>query len=307
MQIHAVAIGSAVPRENFDALIQSVFDSAVNLRLAREDRLITVLISNRYELPQGIRIADKTFPLQSLTVDLPAACRGGILRFNSSALTIDLRGAPVWKCRVPDLHADMKSLLTQQAWSAAWDLLNKEQILRNADIIADDLFQTDLGSPLSRRMSKPVMGLVASTEQFDAPSALRSAKKMIGLGPGVTPSGDDILIGFLAGLWSMAGQNQTQYSFILSFGAELIRLAKQTSEISRTYMYHAIRGQFSSSLSHLAEAIASCKGVEESTQIAMRIGHSSGMDSVTGLLIGQCVWNEKIIPHPIPQPLRAHL
>jgi hypothetical protein len=114
---------------------------------------------------------------------------------------------------------------------------------------------------------------------------------MIGLGPGVTPSGDDILIGFLAGLWSMAGQNQTQISFIRSFGAELVQLAKQTSKISRTYIFHATQGQFSSSLSQLAEAIATGGDVETAAQTAMRVGHSSGMDSVTGLLIGLCVWN----------------
>ena len=117
---------------------------------------------------------------------------------------------------------------------------------------------------------------------------------MIGLGPGVTPSGDDILIGFLAGLWSKAGENQTMLAFIRSFGQELMRCAMQTNEISRTYLYHATQGQFSSSLSRLAEAIAKGDPVEKALEEAMRIGHSSGMDSVTGLLIGLCVWNMEL-------------
>lgn len=291
MQLYAVSIGEAVPRETFDAVIQSVFDSAVNLRLADEDRLITLLISEGYELPQGIRIWTRDFPLQSLTPGLRAAARGGILRFDSSPLTVELRAAPVWRCRVPELQLDMGWPPAQQAWSTAWDLLNKEQKLRHADIIADDLFQTNLGSPLSQRIAKPVMQLITSTEQYDFDAALQAAKKMIGLGPGVTPSGDDILIGFLAGLWSMTGQNGQQLGFIHSFGTELIQLAKGTSEISRTYILHAAQGQFSSSLSHLAEAISTGDHVEATMQIAMRVGHSSGMDSVTGLLIGLCVWN----------------
>jgi hypothetical protein len=49
--------------------------------------------------------------------------------------------------------------------------------------------------------------------------------------------------------------------------------------------------QFSSSLSHLAEAIATGGDVEATAQTSMRVGHSSGMDSVTGLLIGLCAWN----------------
>ncbi|HUG35162.1 MAG TPA: DUF2877 domain-containing protein [Anaerolineales bacterium] len=294
MQLHAASIGEAVPRENFDAVIQSVFESAVNLRLAGEDRLITLLISESYELPQGIRVTDKNFPLQSLIVDLHAASRGGILRFESSPLTVDLRGAPIWKCPIPELGADMGSPPVQKAWSIAWELLNLQQGLRKTDILADDLFQINTGSSLSRRMSKPVMGLVASTEQFDTDNAIRAAEKMIGLGPGVTPSGDDILIGFLAGLWSTAGQDQRQSLFIRSFGAELVQRARQTSEISRTYIFHAAQGQFSSSLSHLVESITAGDEVEEAAQTAMRVGHSSGMDSVTGLLIGLCVWNSAL-------------
>jgi len=297
MQLHAASIGEAVQRENFDALIQSVFDSAVNLRLADEDRLITMLISDHYELPQGIRLATKNLSLQSLAIGHQAASRGGMLRFDSSPLSIDLRGAQIWRCRVRDLNMDMSLPTIQKAWSTALNFLTKGQRLKSTEIIADDLFQIDTGSALSQRMSRPVMGLIAAAEQFDIKGSIHAAEKMIGLGPGVTPSGDDILIGFLAGLWSMAGQNQTQLSFIRSFGNEIIQIAKQTSEISRTYLYHAAHGQFSSSLSTLAEAISTGNGVEQATQEVMRVGHSSGMDSVTGLLVGLSVWN-------FPSPLR---
>lgn len=291
MQLQATSLGEAIPRANFDATIRSVFDSAVNFRLANEDRLITLLISDRYELPQGIRINDKNISLQSLTVGLRAASRGGILRFDSSSLTIDLRGAPVWKCRVPELHADMLVPVAMQAWSSAWEFLNRQQRLKHTEIVADDLFQLDAGSLLNRKLSQPILQLVSAAEQFDVQGAIHSAKKMIGLGPGVTPSGDDILIGFFAGLWSLAGDDQAQLSFMHSFGESLLNVAKQTNEISRTYLYHAGQGQFSSSLSNLAEAIALGGQVESAIHEAMRVGHSSGMDSVTGLLIGLCVWN----------------
>ena len=299
MQLRAASIGSAVPRENFDAVIQSVFDSAVNLRLAGEDRLITLLVSDRYELPQGIRIETKNVALQTLTPpttlraspNLHAASRGGILRFDSSTLTVDLRGASVWRCPVPDLHADMGSPAVQQAWVRAWERLNQEQRRRKIDIVAGDLFRFGAGPELSRRMSKPVMRLVTAAEQFDPQGAQHAAEKMIGLGPGVTPSGDDILLGFLAGLWSTARGNERESIFLRAFGESLIFLARQTSEISRTYLYHATRGEFSSGLSDLAQAIAKGGQIEEALEEAMRLGHSSGMDSVTGLLIGLCVWH----------------
>lgn len=301
MNLQAASIGEAVPHETFDAQVQSVFDSAANLRLADQDRLVTLLVSDHYDLPQGIRIRSKSLPFRTLTSGQRAAMRGGILRFDSSPLTVDLRGTPVWRCRIPDLGLDMQSPPAQQAWSKAWELLNQEQKHKNADILANDLFRPGTGTSLSRRIGEPITGLVISTDGFNVRGARHAVGQMIGLGPGVTPSGDDILIGFLAGLWSMAGRNGRELAFIRSFGRELTHLARGTSEISRTYILHATQGQFSSSLSHLAEVIADGGDVEEATQAAMRVGHSSGMDTVTGLLIGLCVWRTGLRPHSVSE------
>jgi uncharacterized protein DUF2877 len=304
MQLYAASIGSAVPRNNFNATIQSVFDSSLNLRLAHEGRLITILISDHYDLPQGIRL-DKRIPLPYLTpsaslisnVGLRAACRGGILRFGSSSLTIDLRCAHIWEGRIPALPRPIE----RGAWSIIWRTLNQQQRLKGTELIGDDLFNSDQGSLLTRKLSQPAMQLIAAAECLDSHIARDAAQKMIGLGPGVTPSGDDVLIGFLAGLHSTAGNEQGRLAFIRAFGESLLILSRETNEISRTYLHHAIHGQFSSSLIALLAAINS--GAEEqlssALKDAMRVGHSSGMDSVTGFLMGLAVWNKEIIPHPI--------
>lgn len=290
MQIQAVAIGEAVPRGNFDAHIQSVFDTAVNMRLLDEDRLITLLVSNGYELPQGIRIT-KRAPLQTLTVDSSAAARGGILRFDSSPLTIEMRGAEVWRCRIREFHVNTASL--EESWINAWQLLETTQRQRNADIVCEDLFHPGAGSALSQRISVPIRGLVAAVNLNDVGAAIQAAQGMIGLGPGVTPSGDDLLIGFLVVLWSMVGEEPSQLFFIRSFGGALMRIANRTNEISRTYLYHATHGQFSSSLTSLVAAFVGIGNLEETARAAMRVGHSSGMDTVTGLLVGLRVWKKE--------------
>jgi hypothetical protein len=304
MQLHAASIGSTVPRNNFNATIQSVFDSSLNLRLAHEGRLVTILISDHYDLPQGIRL-DTKIPLPYLTpstsllanVGLHAACRGGILRFDSSTLTIDLRCAPIWEGKIPALTPPI-----DKAWSIIWRTLNEKQRLKNTEFVADDLFQADQGSLLTRKLSQPIMELITGAERLDPDASIEAAHKMIGLGPGVTPSGDDVLIGFLAGLHSTVGNEQARLAFIQAFGESLSSLSMETNEISRTYLYHAIHGRFSSSMIALLDAI---KGGREdqllsAANAAMRVGHSSGMDSVTGLLVGLCVWN---FPSPLqPSP-----
>jgi hypothetical protein len=189
----------------------------------------------------------------------------------------------------------MQSSSAERSWTAVWQMLNTRQRLYKTEIVADDLFQLNAGSILSQKISRPVLQLISSTGQFDIQGSIQSVEKMIGLGPGVTPSGDDFLIGFLAGLWSTSGENQGQLSFIHLFGNGLMEIAKQTNLISRTYLYHATHGQFSSSLSNLAQAIAfGSENIRAISEAAMRVGHSSGMDSVTGLLIGLCIWNTEL-------------
>jgi hypothetical protein len=247
-------------------------------------------------LPQGIRLVEKSFPFASLTVDSPAVCREGVLRFKGFPFAITVREAEIWDGRLSIAAMDMQNPSTERAWSIVWRTLNQQQRLKQTDLVAADLIQTDTGSLLTRRLSQPVQMLVDATEHLDAHAAAEAAGKMIGLGPGVTPSGDDLLLGYLAGLRSTAGQEEKPLAFVSDFGELLSMLTKETNEISRTYLHYAVRGEFSSSVLALLNAIAD--GQEQrllfTATEAMRVGHSSGMDSVTGLLIGMRAWDGKL-------------
>lgn len=286
MYFHAVSIGATVPHNNFSATVQSVFESSINLRLDQDNRLLTVLVSDHYELPQGIRLDAKNVPFQSLSVGVRAVCQSGILRFDSSPLVIDLRGASIWEAQLPML--DISNPSVEQACSMVWKVLNRQQRLKGTELVADDLLSIDKGSLLTRKLSQPVRELTVATKRFDVEASVKAARQMIGLGPGVTPTGDDVLIGFLAALWSTANDEDPKLTSIENFGRALLGIIQETNEISRTYLYHAIHKQFSSSLIKLLMAIhkGETERIQSAAKEAMRVGHSSGMDSVTGLLFG---------------------
>jgi hypothetical protein len=67
-----------------------------------------------------------------------------------------------------------------------------------------------------------------------------------------------------------------------------LKIIIETNEISRTYLTHAVHKQFSSSLIKLLRAMhaGEIEQIQSAVKEAMRVGHSSGMDSVTGLLLG---------------------
>lgn len=314
-----------MPRADFDAVVHSVFQSAINLRPANGDELLTLVASGEADLPQGIRVdTPEDFSFEIFSMGEQAVCRDNILRLDT--LTMDLHRARHWKCDLPALKFDPTNPAVASAWSFVWNALNEQQIESNAEIIADNICYCDrrpaprsnplissdstanpreeiasrssqrhhptILSNVSRNAGEAMRDLVVATQRYDLTDT-SSIKSLIGLGIGLTPSGDDLLVGYLAGLWCTVHNISERLQFISDLGREVIRCSTQTNDISRTYLYHAAHGQVSSLLMNLAEAI--CHGDNPdrllvAAEFAMQVGHTSGMDAVTGLLLGLTAW-----------------
>jgi hypothetical protein len=287
--LSAISLGYAVPGEDFIASVHSVFHSAINLRLHRTDSLLTLTASTEADLPQGIRLdTPQDFSFEMFTVGERVTCRDDILRIDS--LIVDLRGAQHWKCDLPALKTDPTNPAVASAWSFVWDILNERQIRMKAEIVAKDLTHGDETrlTGISRRVGEAMRNLVTATRQHNLTDS-SAVNALIGLGSGLTPSGDDILVGYMAGLWCTTRDQDERMKFVSNLGKAIIYQSQQTNEISRTYLYHAVQGQVSSRLADLAGAISRGEKsghIASCTEVAMQVGHTSGTDSVTGLLIG---------------------
>lgn len=296
MNLAALTLGEAVPAE-FEAAVHSVFRSAVNLRLNDGGGLLTLVTADEADLPQGIRLDTPAgFSFETLRPASPASCRGGFLRL--APLTIDLRPASRWTCDLPALRTDLARPKTTAAWRAVWEALNARQIQTKADIVARNVFHSDtnLTAGVSRIASGSLRTLVNSARRLDPAPAAPALRALIGLGAGLTPSGDDLVVGFLAGLWCSVAEDAERFAFISKLGEAVIALSTRTNDISRTYLLHAARGKVSSRLLELAQVIS--RGEEAArlltaAEAAMQTGHTSGMDAVTGLLAGLTVWHQE--------------
>ncbi|GAB4459356.1 MAG: hypothetical protein Kow0070_14220 [Anaerolineales bacterium] len=293
MKLAALTLGEAVPAE-FEAAVHSVFRSAVNLRL-NDGGLLTLVAADEADLPQGIRLdTPPAFSFEMIHPASPASCRGGFLRL--APLTIDLRPASLWTCNLLALRTDLTRPKTTAAWRAVWEALNARQIQTKADIVAQNLFRNDTNLPagVSRIASASLQTLINSARRLDPAPAAPALNALIGLGAGLTPSGDDLLVGFLAGLWCSVAEDAERLAFLAKLGEAVSALSARTNDISRTYLLHAARGKVSSRLLALAEALS--RGEESArllaaAEAAMQTGHTSGMDAVTGLLAGLTAWD----------------
>lgn len=101
--------------------------------------------------------------------------------------------------------------------------------------------------------------------------------RLIGLGIGLTPSGDDFLCGLLAGL-ILTGQ--TDSALALNLKSAIAGHLTDTVEVSAAFLHCALNGQFSLAVNHLA----TCQDVQAITDEFLAIGHSSGTDTLCGIL-----------------------
>ena len=107
-------------------------------------------------------------------------------------------------------------------------------------------------------------------------SAAAALRRLIGLGLGLTPGGDDFLCGVLAGL-ILAGLSRHPFSRALS--AQISGHLTDTNDISAAFLHCALLGQFSLAVNHLTVL----PSPDEILSAFCEIGHSSGTDTLCGI------------------------
>ncbi len=125
--------------------------------------------------------------------------------------------------------------------------------------------------------------------------------RILGQGPGLTPSGDDILAGLLLSLHGLSSQKETRAGQTAWVNSLLHRAQHRTSIVSIAFLRQAATGRASQSIIALLKLI--CRPWEENT-IAEdvipllyrinQIGHTSGIDVIVGALLGTFALGSKI-------------
>lgn len=135
----------------------------------------------------------------------------------------------------------------------------------------------------------------------DFQATLQATEKLLGLGPGSTPAGDDFICGFLLFLAMLSGKETTsrvviEPAFTSQYREKLkhVLLATNlTTAISKQFLLLGCEGLFAQSLVQLGNACISPQ--RDTTQFVESLltldamGHSSGLDVATGLLLGLLV------------------
>jgi hypothetical protein len=261
----------------FAAHVLSSFEHACNLvtRLGDVVTLVTPKIGNG---PLNIVVEDDGQCFSEIAPKIPARLENGCLIVGD--LQIDLTGAQEWDPR-PD-----------------WDKLRERftVILSRLQYLAELGQNYAAATSLLAHLGKPATGNNLE-ETFQAaihtggqnlrvgwtsdPEILRdAASKLAGLGQGLTPAGDDFLIGAMLWAW-LAHPNPDLFCEIL-----LQPTASQTTTLSAAFLRAAARGECDKWWQALLVALGegSFSEINAAAQMVLARGATSGADTLAGFL-----------------------
>ncbi len=110
-------------------------------------------------------------------------------------------------------------------------------------------------------------------------------KQTIGAGIGLTPSGDDFIVGLLLAFKTSDSKIAKDIFHMLT--PIVNRYANRTNDISKAFLLAACKGEFGEKLHQLILAISTSKrSCKAEIDDVVSTGHSSGLDTLNGIVIG---------------------
>ncbi|TQI78244.1 uncharacterized protein DUF2877 [Serratia fonticola] len=270
---------------NHDRLqVHSCFQRSLNLRHP-DGYLLPLLSGDFQDLPDAIRIpvSGEWDWRHHAQIGQLATFQQGTLQGGGWCIALGL--APRWQPaqRLPE--ANPLALLDTLSHYAtlAWQLgqyCHQHHSESDVQLLPGMVQSGALRYPPPRIVT---LGLTDSPEQLAG-----EVNALIGYGRGLTPDGDDYLLGYMAALWPWR-----KLPAIASHDSVMRRLIGSqlacTNDISRHYLARALEGHFSAPIDQLMSVLGSATSttqVQAAALEVMQFGASSGVDCLAGILHG---------------------
>jgi hypothetical protein len=226
--------------------------------------VVGILTSDAARLPLGCVLfrASNGRPLVALPPGAPAEVGGGRIVVGDLAVS-----AAAWWDPHPRLPSPRPALLPEGV-----------RQLRNA-LYGEGVPHSAFTLPgLPTGPGGPLAALRGAVRRADLDAALRTAVRLVGLGPGLTPAGDDVMAGTVAGL-VLLGHPSAQ-----RFAAGVYALAGgRTTELSRALLRHAACGRVSAEYAAVLHGLVGERPLGRAIDGLLATGSTSGRAMALGL------------------------
>ena len=268
----------AALRGGLRARVHSVFARVVNV-VVPDGTLFTLASRQMDDAPDTLVVDLRSFDGTGVAVGAPVAAHDRVLAVGRN-LAIRFAGASPWVPLLP--------------WYPAHDA----PLRRNLDALREHVAAFDanpdrgapsqtsaVASAAAARLAQHAAALGRALARADVEAARAEGEALVGLGQGLTPSGDDLLLGLFAVLNLPGGPCEP----FRDLGRQIVaRAAHRTHAISLCALRAAAEGRVRARIVALLSALIA--GEREATLAALRavlaIGSTSGRDIVAGIVLG---------------------
>ncbi len=276
--------------------VHSVFHSAVNL--TDEDGSLSTLVKHKGQVHPSsalVRFSDPSVAFDDLGFikSQQGLFQEGYLFFDCG-IWVSCKGAQ----RVhpseeapPNLdHLDDSYLRSQLK------ILSRIQQQKQTALTVDALFDPQITTnSLSSLVFSNAGLLKMSLHSADIALARQGMEGLMGLGPGLTPTGDDFLCGYFLAMHM--GRSQLFEQGLQSYGSSiatilstlLLKETPITTDISLQLLGLASEGLFAQPLIAMAKSFSLSAADSTTWEALSEYGHSSGLDAGLGFLFGLSV------------------
>lgn len=178
-----------------------------------------------------------------------------------------------WAADVPRFDCTLRlpaKVLQTQAVQTGW------QMLMQASAPPADVFAATVQKYLQQ-------GIAALLQALDSETETLPVAPLLGLGLGLTPSGDDFLCGLIIALHLP----QSPYARQLPrLRAQVLAALGATHAISAAFLRDAACAQVSAPVQAVVDALHGGDGLDAALVALTQLGHRSGFDILSGLLAG---------------------
>lgn len=250
--------------------ILHIFDVVCNLVNERQE-VLSIVAPQVGNGPFNLMIQGQVSFLECVDIDSPVSLAADQLMIGD--LIIKTPGAKLWNPR-PDweiLHANRATIFNQ---------------LTQLPITAYST--TSLGAQFSNSL---ISSLSQNLAIADIPSSIIAAKQLAGLGLGLTPAGDDFMMGAMYAAWII---HSTDVAKLLT---EKIAntAAPLTTSLSAAWLKSAGKGEAGILWHYFFETLTSHDHlrVEEGMTSILAVGETSGADALWGFISTLSAWTQE--------------
>ena len=245
--------------------IHSKFAHSFNIQDETRQHLAVIASDQKTYVPNGIYLDPADFErlAAEIQIDDCLQMQGLSVHFPESQLLL-----------TTSTYQSFQKELTTGVTDAAW-----ESYLQNIKKIKKETgYQEPLAEVLTQKNE-----FVCAIDQLCSeklPLQRRGLHFLIGRGPGLTPSGDDMITGHLAARLLIGKRNEKLEGYLQN---KLIAVDDLTTDVSKHYLLCSIQQRFNQSILQLIAALGSdASRIHEKSQKVLATGHTSGADFLAG-------------------------